>query len=106
MKLFVNYFVIKCQILLISVETCLICTSSPNNTNCADPEASEFRQACEKSQNASCFTRVNTEGYVERGCVSVLDSATIETCDSNTCQICRGINNMGVGDDCNIGVRC
>lgn len=79
---------------LLTVDRCLQCTTTvDSNGNCLTGKASS--QPCVKASETKCYSKVDNNGVLKRGCQGDLTADEIKACTGKTCAICKneGCNN-------------
>jgi len=85
--------------------SCVQCTSQ-QTPDCIDPDTNFFQPTtCTGApSNGSCFSRVDINGQVVRGCSGNLDNETFHNCSSETCQTCMNLDGLNPHVACNNGL--
>ncbi|XP_075154733.1 uncharacterized protein LOC142228233 [Haematobia irritans] len=79
---------------------CAVCNSN-DDPDCASlPQNIPSLTQCTVLPNTQCYTKVNTDGSTQRGCVSSLNQAQMLSCISGTSSDCSSCE----GDRCNIQI--
>lgn len=78
-------------------KTCSVCYSGENSACATNPNLVGNSQRCSALPYTECFTRVNSIGHTERGCLGSLPNETFYGCLMNTDSLCETC----VGDKCN-----
>ncbi|XP_061395167.1 uncharacterized protein LOC133330774, partial [Musca vetustissima] len=80
-----------------SPKSCSVCSSESNSLCATNPNLVANIERCSSLPYTECYTRVNSYGHTERGCLGSLESSIFYGCimgTDNLCEIC-------VGDKCN-----
>lgn len=71
---------------------CANCTSSTDESCATEPSSLPTRR-CGLLPHTGCFSRINTEGHTDRGCLSNLDAELFADCvlgNDENCKTCEG----------------
>lgn len=81
------------------MSTCLTCTSNDSNGTCLNDLENVEHRPCNED-NTGCYTRINENNKLERGCLSSLNQNASSDCSSGKkCAVCT------YGADCNNRVK-
>ncbi|XP_055596058.1 uncharacterized protein LOC129746432 [Uranotaenia lowii] len=84
-----------------TTDRCLQCSSLAGSAADKCLLGTESNQPCAKASDGECYSRIGTDGLVNRGCTSALTADEVTKCTGTLCNVCKA---PSVGTTCNTGL--